>query len=149
MDDGVHQNILNKSEPSRRRIVRWNYGLEPGLFFLYFAFNLTNAILQNQLLKQTCLQLGYSLAICSNLNTDNVTKAVEEEIQPHVANINSWILLLNSIFPALYSLLLGSWIDKFGRKKVLLKSYIGYGTTLGLITLISFISDYVKPLSPW
>lgn len=148
-NDGVHQNILENSKENRRIKVRWNYGLEPGYLVLYFAFNLTSAVLQNQLLKQMCLQLGYNITICSNLNTNDVTKAVEEEVQPHVANINSALLLLNSIFPALYSLLLGSWIDKFGRKKVLLKSYIGYGSTLGLITLISYISDNVTPLSPW
>ena len=147
--NGVHENILEDSQVNRRRKVRWNYGLEPAYLVLFFAFNLTNAILQNQLLKQMCLQLGYNFTICTNLNTDNVTKAVEEEVQPYVSNINSSILLLNSIFPALYSLLLGSWIDKFGRKKVLLKSFIGYGSTLGLITLISYISDNVTPLSPW
>lgn len=107
-NDGAHHNILENSKENRRSKVRWNYGLEPGYLVLFFAFNLTNAILQNQLLKQMCLQLGYNITICSNLNTDNVTKAVEEEVQPYVANINSSILLLNSIFPALYSLLLGS-----------------------------------------
>lgn len=147
--ENVHQNILPKSEKDRRRPVRWNFGLEPGLFSLYFAFNLTNAILQNQLLKQACLELGYNLTICSNLNTDDVTKAVEEEVQPHVANINSSILVLNSIVPAIYSLLLGSWTDKFGRKKVLMMSFTGYTSTLGLITLFSYISDNVQPLSPW
>lgn len=145
----VEQIIVDTEVQNRRKGVRWNYGLEPGLFLLYFAFNLTNAILQNQLLKQMCLQLGYNTSICSNLNTDNVTRAVEEEVQPHVANINSSILLLNSVIPAVYSLLLGSWTDKFGRKKVLMMSFTGYTTTLGLITMFSYISDHVKPLSPW
>lgn len=147
--DEVNEKILNKEVENRRKNVRFNYGLEPGLFVLYFAFNLTNAILQNQLLKQQCLQLGYNATICSHLNTDNVTKAVEEEVQPFVANINSSILLLNSIIPAAYSLLLGSWTDKFGRKKVLMMSFTGYTSTLGLITLFSYISDHVTPLSPW
>lgn len=147
--DNVRENILDKPEESRRRIVRWNYGLELPLFLLYFAFNLTNAILQNQLLKQTCLQLGYNVTICSSLNTDDFTKAVEEEVQPHVSNINSTILMLNSIVPALLGLLLGSWTDKYGRKKVLMMSFTGYTSTLVLITLFSYISDHVKPLSPW
>lgn len=147
--DEVGQNILGERSDNRRRSVRFNYGLEPPLFLLYFAFNLTNAILQNQLLKQMCLQLGYNSTICNNLNTDNVTKAVEEEVQPHVANINSTILLLNSIVPALLGLLLGSWTDKYGRKKVLMMSFTGYTSTLALITLFSYISDHIKPLSPW
>lgn len=148
-NDEVRENILDKTKERQRANVRWIYGLEPGLFMLYFAFNLTNAILQNQLLKQICLQLGYNLTICSNLNTDNVTKAVEEEVQPFVSNINSSILLLNSIIPALFSLILGSWTDKFGRKKILIMSFTGYTTTLGLITLMSYISDHITPLSPW
>lgn len=147
--ESVREKILEKSDPGHRGQVRWNYGLEPALFVLYFAFYLTNAILQNQILKQMCLELGYNLTICSSLNTDDVTKAVEEEVQPYVANINSSILLLNSIVPALVSLLLGSWTDKFGRKKVLMMSFTGYTTTLGLITLISYISDNHTPLSPW
>lgn len=145
----VHENMFDRKDQSRRKSVRWTYGLEPAIFTLYFAFNLTNAVLQNQLLKQMCLQLGYNLTTCTNLNTDNFTQAVEEEVQPHVANINSSILLLNSIFPALLSLLLGSWTDKFGRKKILLLSFTGYTSTLCLISIISYISDHVTPLSPW
>jgi MFS transporter, PCFT/HCP family, solute carrier family 46 (folate transporter), member 1 len=142
------ENFVNDVQGSRKS-VRWTYGLEPAVFSLYFAFNLTNVILQNQILKQTCLMLGYNLTICEHLNTDNVTKAVELEVQPSVANINSSILLLNSIIPALLSLLLGAWTDKFGRKKLLMTSFTGYTLTLGLITLFSFISDNLAPLSPW
>lgn len=132
-----------------RRKVRFNYGLEPALFALYFAFNLTSAVLQNQILKQTCLSLGYNLTICDNLNADNETKHVEEEIQPEVAKINMTILIFNSVIPALLSLVLGSWSDIFGRRKILMMSFSGYTCTLALITLFSYISDNVKVLSPW
>jgi PCFT/HCP family folate transporter-like MFS transporter 1/3 len=143
--ESVRENILDKPVPTRRA-VRFNYGLEPALFALYFAFNLTNAILQNQILKQTCLMRGYNM---THLNTDDFTKAVEEEIQPAVARINMSILLLNSIFPALFSLILGSWSDIFGRKKILMLAFTGYTCTIGLITLFSYISDNVTPLTPW
>lgn len=146
----AEENILaSKPERSRLRSVRWSFGLEPPLFCLYFSYNLANAVLPNQLLKQACLELGYNLTICSNLNTDNVTRVVEEEVQPHVANINSSILLLNSIVPAFLSLVLGIWIDKHGRKKVLMMSFSGYASTLGLIMLFSYLSDNVAPLTPW
>lgn len=145
----AEENILGKPERSRLRSVRWSFGLEPALFCLYFSYNLATAVLPNQLLKQACLELGYNSSICSNLNTDNVTKVVEEEVQPHVANINSSILLLNSIVPAFLSLVLGSWIDKHGRKKVLMMSFSGYSSTLGLILLFSYFSDNVTPLTPW
>jgi MFS transporter, PCFT/HCP family, solute carrier family 46 (folate transporter), member 1 len=143
----VRENILEKNVA--RRYVRWSYGLEPAYFALFFAFNLTNAVLQNQLLKQTCLMMDFNITVCTNLNTDNETKIIEEMVQPKVANINMSILLLNSIVPALLSLVLGSWSDIYGRKKILMMSYTGYTTTLGLITLFSYISDNIQTLTPW
>lgn len=134
---------------NRRQTVRFKYGLEPALFALYFAFNLTNAVLQNQLLKQTCLSMNYNLTICENLNADNETKDVEEEIQPKVANINMTILIFNSVIPALLSLILGSWSDIYGRRKILMMSFSGYTCTIALITLFSYISDNVETISPW
>ncbi|KAG5677489.1 hypothetical protein PVAND_007246 [Polypedilum vanderplanki] len=89
------------------------------------------------------------MTICTHLNTDNYTKTIEEEIQPQVAKINMSILLLNSIFPALFSLILGSWSDIFGRKKILMLAFTGYTCTIGLITLFSYISDNINPLTPW
>jgi PCFT/HCP family folate transporter-like MFS transporter 1/3 len=146
--ESVRENILEQSVPNRRA-VRFNYGLEPAIFALYFAFYLTNAVLQNQIIKQLCLVKGYNMTICTHLNTDDFTKAVEEEIQPEVAQINMSILLLNSIFPAFFSLILGSWSDIFGRKKILMLSFTGYTCTIGLIMLFSYISDNVKLLTPW
>lgn len=146
--ENARENILQKDIP-RRNNVRFNYGLEPALFAIYFAFNLTSAVLQNQILKQTCLMKGYNMTICTHLNTDNVTRIVEEEIQPDVARMNMSILLLNSIFPALFSLVLGSWSDIYGRKKILMMSFSGYTTSLGLIALLSYISENINPLTPW
>lgn len=136
-------------EKQIRRRVRFNYGLEPALFAIYFAFNLTSAVLQNQLLKQTCLKMGFNLTTCEHLNSDDETKEVEEKVQPQVATINMTILIFNSVIPALLSLILGSWSDIYGRKKILMMSFSGYTTTLALITLFSFISDNIQILSPW
>ncbi|XP_070497479.1 probable peptidoglycan muropeptide transporter SLC46 [Chironomus tepperi] len=147
--ESVRENILENKKYGKRKSVRFRYALEPAYFVLYYAFNLTSAVLQNQMLKQTCLTKGYSMSICTNLNTDDETKEVEELIQPDVARINMSILLLNSIFPGTFSLILGSWSDIYGRKKILMLSFIGYSTTLGLIALFSFISENVTTLSPW
>lgn len=134
---------------NRRREVRFNYGLEPALFAIYFAFNLTSAVLQNQLLKQTCLSLNYNLTTCENLNADNETKEIEEEIQPHVATINMTILIFNSVIPAILSLILGSFSDIYGRRKILMMSFSGYTCTIALITLFSYVNENVKNISPW
>lgn len=107
-DETSEVKIFDKKDLSRKRPkVRFNYGLEPSVFAIYFAFNLTSAVLQNQVLKQTCLTMNFDKPTCDNLNTENNTKEVEEAIQPKVANINMTLLLLNSIVPAILSLIIG------------------------------------------
>lgn len=93
--------------------------------------------------------MEFDKTTCDNLNTENNTKEVEEALQPKVANINMTLLLLNSIVPAIMSLIVGSWSDIYGRKKILMISFSGYTSTLALITLFSYISDNVKLISPW
>lgn len=134
----------------RRKFVKYSYGFEPCYLLLQFGFYLASgAILQNQMLKQECLRSGYNLTICDNLNEDEISQAVEKQIQPKVADVNSAIVMLNSFFPPIYSLILGSWSDIYGRKKIMLMSFIGYSMTLGLFTSFSLVSDQFTPLSPW
>lgn len=140
------QNILLEVKEGVKR----KYALEPALFLLFFGFNLTGTILQNQLLKNVCLYYyGYSETICNNLNTDNKTKEVEEEIQPEVARIVMSISLIHSIVPAFLSLFLGPYSDKYGRKSVLNLTFVGFTLTLAAISAISYTSDYVVTLNPW
>jgi MFS transporter, PCFT/HCP family, solute carrier family 46 (folate transporter), member 1 len=136
-------------EESRKKYVKYSFGFEPCYLLIQFGFYLANAILQNQMLKQACLQSGYNITICTNLNEDDFTKDVEKEIQPKVADVNSAIVMLNSLFPPIYTLILGSWSDIYGRKKIMMMSFIGYSMTLALFTIFSFINDNSTTLTPW
>lgn len=56
--------------------------------------------------------------------------------------------LINSIIPAVFSLFLGPWSDKFGRKKVLIATFFGFSFTLLSFALVSFISTQVPFIDP-
>lgn len=126
-----------------------NFKLEPALIFIFFGWNLADSIIANQLLKQTCLTFGYDEEICAQINSGNATKEIEEKIQPHVAEIIMTCSLLNSIIPAVLSLFIGPWTDKFGRKKVICTTFFGFSMSLALLCTISFISDQRGMINPW
>lgn len=123
--------------------------LEPALLLLFFAWNLASSIIPNQLLRETCLNFGYNTSDCDNLNGNNETKHIEESIQPYVAEILMTISLLNSIIPAILSLFLGPWTDKFGRKKVICATFIGFSTTLACLSIVAYIADQMAMMNPW
>lgn len=151
MDSDDDQNILvaNNANESQGRDKSRKFPLEPALLMVFFGYNLASTILPNQLLKQTCLIDGYNATLCSHLGGNNATKVVEEKIQPHVAEIIMTISLLNSIIPAIMSLFLGPWTDKFGRKKVISATCVGFSMTMALFTVLSFISDQLPMINPW
>lgn len=127
---------------------RW--ALEPALFLLFFGWFMSVPIVTNQILNQTCLYtFEYSDEICAQLDDKNATQSVEQDIQPYVANNLMTISIFNSIVPTVLSLFLGTWSDKYGRKKVLNCIFIGYTTTMGWITIVSYLSHNVAVLSPW
>lgn len=132
----------------QRRSVKFLYGFEPCYLLIHFGYYLAMAIVQNQMLKQQCLISGYNITICSKINADNTTGEIEK-IQPKVADVNSAIMMLNSFFPPLYSLILGSWSDIYGRKPIMMMSFIGYSMTLILFAIFAYVSDHVVTLSPW
>lgn len=110
------------------------------------------SIVQNQMLKQECEITGYNMTVCADLtksSKSNFTQDIESEIQPKIADVSSAITMLNSFFPPIYSLFLGAWSDKFGRKPIMMMSFIGYSSTLVLFAIISFLSDNIGVLSPW
>lgn len=125
------------------------FKLEPALIFMFFGWNLAQSIIPNQLLKQTCLCYGYNVSDCSQINSHNATKEIEENIQPHVATMMMTSSLLNAIIPAVLSLFLGPWTDKFGRKKVICATFIGFTLTLASFFTVSLIADHRDMINPW
>lgn len=126
-----------------------NFKLEPALIFIFFGWNLADSIIPNQLLQQTCLAYGFNVSDCAQINGNNATKEIEETIQPHVAEIMMASSLLNSIIPAVMSLFIGPWTDKFGRKKVICATFFGFSVTLASLCTVSFISDHEVMIDPW
>lgn len=136
-------------EKQKSKKVRYSYGFEPCYLLLHFGFYLAMAIVQNQMLKQECLISKYNSTLCSDLSASNFTQEIEREIQPKVLIVKSAIVMLNSFFPPIYTLFLGSWSDIYGRKTIMFMSFFGYTTTIGLFAMFAYISDYYMPLTPW
>lgn len=138
----------NIQDVVKKKAQRWM--LEPALLLLFFGWYLSVSIVTNQILKQTCLYtFEYNYIICTQLDDKNATVSVEQTIQPHVAKILMTIAVLNSIVPTVLSLLLGPWSDKYGRKKVINCIFIGFTISMGWITIVSYLSDYISTNNPW
>lgn len=125
------------------------FKLEPALILIFFGWNLGSTIIPNQLLTQTCLTFGYNASDCAELGGNNSPREIEEKIQPHVAEILMTTSLLNSIIPAILSLFIGPWTDKFGRKKVICATFFGFSLTLGSLYILTLVSSQVEMINPW
>lgn len=143
------ENILVDNNTNQGDRKQRKFKLEPALLLLFFGLNLSSTIIPNQLLKQTCLTYGYNATDCSELGVSNATKAIEEKIQPHVAEIMMVMSLSGAIIPAVMSLFIGPWTDKFGRKKVIIAAFFGFTMTLASLVVVSFISDQREMINPW
>lgn len=146
-DRNILTDDANESQGHENKSRRFK--LEPALVLIFFGWNLASSIIPNQLLRETCLEYGFNVTECSQLGVNNSTKEIEEKIQPHVAEIIMTISLLNSIIPAVMSLFLGPWTDKFGRKKVICATFIGFSLSQAALCLVSFISDHLAMMNPW
>lgn len=77
---------------------------------------------------------------------------LEELIQPYVSKLTMTSTMLRTFFPAFLSLFVGPWSQKYGRKPVLITTFIGYTITLITITVLSYLTDYVPSvpsINPW
>lgn len=128
MENEDDQNILISVETRKSRLR--DFRLEPALLLLFFGYNLASTIVPNILLREVCLFDGFAATNCSQLNTNNGTEEIEKKIQPKVAEIIMATNLMHSIIPAIMSLFLGPWTDKYGRKKIIFSTSLGFTLTL-------------------
>lgn len=149
MDEKTFLLPKNRDFTEKSHQKQSNYTIEPVLFLLTFAWNLSIGLVPNLLLKQTCLYRAYNHTQCSNLNTDEETKQIEEVIQPEVARILMIAAIINSFVPGIVTLFLLPWSDKYGRKKVICASISGHATSLGLLGLCSTFTEHHEVMSPW
>lgn len=148
MNSDVVSDDRNTLLPPRQN-GSYKFQLEFALLILLFSYNLSANILPNQLLIAACLYDGFDFENCSQLNSNNESKAIEEAIQPQVAEITMVTNLMHSIFPAFVSLLLGPWTDKFGRRKALIFVFVGYSISLIGFSVVSTLADLQPVISPW
>lgn len=147
VNNGPQNSCVNRDQGHANKFR--NFKLEPALIFVFFGWYLAESIIPNQLLRQTCLKYGYNVSDCAEINGNNANKEIEQKIQPYVADIIMTSSLLNSIIPAVMSLFIGPWTDKYGRKKVICATFFGYSMSLALLCVVSSISDQEEMINPW
>ncbi|KAM8711278.1 hypothetical protein ACLKA7_000421 [Drosophila subpalustris] len=141
----------------RLRSLQWNrifhmFYIEPVVFMLLFSLTLSNTIMRNQVIYQTCTVIfHYNVSDCKLLDDKNASveiKAIETELQPYVANLFLSRTLLESIVPAFCGLFIGSWSDHYGRKPLLVVSMIGFAASFLVTATIAELSTYYV-INPW
>ena len=148
-ENNVNVNCVQGRDGRENHKAR-NFNLEFALMFIFFGWNLTSSIIPNQLLKEACLSYGFNATECSQISGNgNATKEIEEQIQPYVAEILMTTSLLTSIIPAVLSLFIGPWTDKFGRKKAICATFFGHTIALGLFWLLAIASEQLPMVNPW
>lgn len=86
-------------------------------------------VFQNQIIYQTCTEIfHFNTSECMLLGTPNATNhtaEIESLVQPYAAKFFMARTIAENLFPAIASLFIGPWSDKFGRKPFILATFIG------------------------
>lgn len=158
MDGGEVSGYLEDSpavpSPEQNRFERkYRYFiLEPAILLLFYAWNVSSAVFTNQVVYQACtVTFKNNESQCALLGTENETQEIEDleqQVQPYTATILMSRSLIESIIPTMCSMFIGPWSDKYGRKPVLLSTFIGSFFSYGLVALICFLSGRYE-IDPW
>ncbi|XP_022224755.2 proton-coupled folate transporter [Drosophila obscura] len=137
--------------PTARRLP--SLILEPAVFLVFFGRFLTDAAYQNQILYQTCVTvMQHNETECEPfLGRDRASdevKKIEAQVQAYAANIMMINAILESTIPAIVSLFLGPWSDKFGRRPILLSTFTGFLLSAGILIVLTQIAA-VTNINPW
>ncbi|XP_017092504.2 probable peptidoglycan muropeptide transporter SLC46 [Drosophila bipectinata] len=127
--------------------------LEPAVFLVFFGKFLADAVYQNQILYHTCVTImKYNATECEPfLGTDRASdqvKKIEGQVQEYASTITMISTMMESAVPAIVSLFLGPWSDKFGRRPILLSTYTGYLTSAIIMIVLTQIARATS-ISPW
>lgn len=125
------------------------FKLELPVLLLFFSWNLTATVFQNQILFQTCsAYLSFNDTYCTDLVTNDVVNDETVSIaffhslkklklfvvflhvqtmivEKYAANIFMSRAILENVIPAFISFFIGPWSDKYGRKPILLSTFFG------------------------
>lgn len=101
-------------------MIKANITVEP-IIACYIMSNVFSGLaVQNLNLEKACrVNLGYSDEVCTALNrrqTANYTLE-ESEVQKLTASVQAWKNIVQTAFPCILILFVGSWSDKTGKRK--------------------------------
>ncbi|KAH8284796.1 hypothetical protein KR054_001181 [Drosophila jambulina] len=142
--------------PTNRSFLKWlrrprSLLLDPAVFLAFFGRFLTDAVYQNQILYQTCVTvLEYNATECEPfLGTNRASdKAKASQVQEYASTITMASSIIESTVPAIVSLFLGPWSDKFGRRPILLSTFTGYLISAVILIVLTQITAATN-ISPW
>lgn len=123
-----------------------NITVEPMLACYIIPSVLASLATQNLNLEKACrVNLGYSKELCDALTerrTANYT-VEEREVQQLVASMNVWKTMLQSALPAFLIMFVGSWSDRWGKRKpCMLLPIVGeLMTVMGLMVCTFFFHE--------
>lgn len=100
----------------------------------------------------TCVTIfNFSKSDCLELPTYNKTeeiKRIDDVVQPYVAKLLMWKMLMDAIIPAIFSLFVGPWSDKFGRKTVINSTFSGLFVSSLILFGLSYMAQFMD-INPW
>ncbi|KAM8711277.1 hypothetical protein ACLKA7_000420 [Drosophila subpalustris] len=148
--------VSNEEIPAAANLIapKRSFLLEPMILILLFAYNFSSTVLKSQIIYQSCTTgFGYPNEVCKLLGTRNATnetKRIEAQVQPYAAQVFLTIKLVECIVPAFCGLFVGAWADRYGRKPLLMISYLGYGLQYLLSACIAYFTmQSGGQVSPW
>ncbi|XP_055386307.1 proton-coupled folate transporter-like isoform X2 [Condylostylus longicornis] len=147
-------NITSTTTASRfQRNKMFRFLLEPAVFLIFFGIYLSATVFQTHLMQETCKNIfKFNSTDCDKLGTEEIesdsTKAINLVTQPYVAKIFMVKSIMESVVPAIDSLFVGPWSDKFGRKPVIITGLVGYFLSFTILSVITLFSlSFV--IYPW
>lgn len=139
-------NIDSMTWKERYNFLMENITVEPMLACYIIPSVLASLATQNLNLEKACrVNLGYSKEVCDALTerrTENYTME-EREVQQLVASMGVWKTMLQSALPAFLIMFVGSWSDRWGKRKpCMLLPIVGeFMTVVGLMICTFFFHE--------
>lgn len=110
---------------------------------------LSGTVVQDQIVYQVCtVELGFDSSDCLALSIKNQTEgmSLEEKVQPIAANLLMVKNLTEAVLSIFFTLFIGPWSDKFGRKPILVSTTVGFFLTYLTLMILHLLN---VTLSAW
>ncbi|KAG5893055.1 hypothetical protein JTB14_014835 [Gonioctena quinquepunctata] len=140
----VHIDSMSWKE--RYKFFMENITVEPMLACYIIPSVLASLATQNLNLEKACrVNLGYHKDVCDALTARRTANYTEEEqqVQQLVASMGIWKTILQSGLPAFLIMFIGSWSDRWGKRKpCMLYPIVGeFMTVVGLMICVYFFDE--------